>query len=414
MKHTKVSHKAGLSPKSVASYESNRSRGSSGTRSPDEASIVDDIHSSASHRSNKSPGKHVTKAIRSLRKSSSKKHEAHIGERICLPAIKKLEHQGQAKRRAIKIHTSEYLLKLAIGCFFLSLTLAIGIGFMIFYQSSAKTIFVNEYTLCKKLNSNSTCHDEVNPKMSFDKPIDNSCTCKLSFELKEDISVKRVNIYYILSGYNQNYRFLAQSKDEIQLNGRENSFGSDKCNPNKDEQNRTIFPCGALANLMFDDEYRLTGPTEFNVDRYNIAFDGSRGNQYKNPSGDKLFKNYSSPLRWKKDIFSLDLKSPYNNGFMNGPFIVWMSISTFPHFSKLYAMLEPKSDTLREGTYNIEIDYNYSVGKYEEGKKWIRIESVGPFGVSNPRLMLISSGISFIYMGLFMFILFLRSRLGLV
>lgn len=71
----------------------------------------------------------------------------------------------------------------------------------------------------------------------------------------------------------------------------------------------------------------------------------------------------AKPLYWRKPVYELDPTDPYNNGFINDDFIVWMREAAFPNFKKLYGILDRSSseqfrDGLPAGHYSIAISYS--------------------------------------------------------
>lgn len=271
----------------------------------------------------------------------------------------------------------------------------------------SRTLLSSDYTFCNRIDSSSiTCQSQIDNLMSFDKPIDQSCKCRLSFKLEEDIMAEKVLIYYGLKNFNQNYRFLAQSKDIIQLSGKSFQTTSTHCPPSVG--NKTIAPCGGLANVMFDDEFTLLYESNevILLDRYNIALDETRKHLYKNPPDINSLRQYSKPPRWRKDLLSLDQQNQSNNGFENGHFIVWMTLSTFDDFVKLYAIVNPTGNRLKAGTYNIDIDYRYGIYGTSKGRKIIRVETLSQVGSRNDRLLMSLIGLAIVYFLVFIVITF--------
>lgn len=240
--------------------------------------------------------------------------------------------------------------------------------------------------------------------MSARKPLDIPCRCRIKFALDKEYRVDRVNLYYGLKNFHQNYRFLAMSKSDYQLAGNTDDSPGINCKPQLSFQNRTVLPCGALANIMFDDEFTLifNQTDALELDRYNIALDHSRGYTFKNPRDLNTADKFAKPLRWRKNIAALDVANKQNNGIENGPFIVWMTLSTFQDFSKLYAILKPKEGLLRRGIYSLEIDYRFGVVHATGGGKYVSIELVGPLGVRNMRLLVSLAVLAIIYLVLFL------------
>ena len=264
------------------------------------------------------------------------------------------------------------------------------------------TILSSDYTLCNEIGNTRTCQNYIDDQMSFDKQIDVPCKCTLNFTLDKDIYTDKVAIYYGLINFNQNFRFLAQSRSNRQLSGKMKVEEIPRSCAS--EHNKTLYPCGHMANLMFDDEFTISyegGNQTLDLNRFVIAQEESRGYIYKN--GPSMRQNYSKPKRWFKDPFALDQSDASNNGVENGPFIVWMTTSTFENFFKLYALLTPHDGKLMKGQYKILVDYRYGVHK-SGARKLIRIETIGGLGVRNNTFFVCLSCLSIIYMLLYIFI----------
>lgn len=300
-----------------------------------------------------------------------------------------------------------YLAQTSWLCLSLALIVGVVCAIILYLQKDAVTLMSADYTFCKQKGSNVTCQSIVDSQMSFDRPYTGSCRCEIDLNLPVDVQTDRIYIYYGLSKFNQNYRFLAQSRSDTQLKGDIDTTPSNKCFPRRSQRNESIVPCGSLANLMFDDEFEITNQgVQFSSDRYNIVFGTSRGYRYKNPNVLGLFDR---PPRWSKDLNSLDDGDPKNNGLENGPFIVWMSTATFADFSKLYSVLKPQGGVMKKGRYSININYRYGVYQSSHARKTLRLESLGILGVNNTRLVLVLGGLSLIYV-VFFIIIFLVWR----
>lgn len=287
-----------------------------------------------------------------------------------------------------------------VGSSCLVLTMIFGtlFGALLYYYVDSRTLYSVDYTLCSKVDSNVTCQSLVDSQMDVGNPISQPCTCRLSFELEEAQDVDQINVYYGLEKFHQNYRFLAHSWDAYQISGKSLEPRNRKVCRSL-VNNKTVVPCGGLANVIFDDEFNLyRSNTSFNMDRYNIPLERSRGYQYGNPSDLQSAENYSKPPRWANKISSLGRESQ-NNGFENGPFIVWMTPSVFGDFVKLYSIIRPQGE-LSKGQYNLEIVYKYGV--FSAGsRKFVHIESVGAQGLRNPRLLITLSIVTVIYLMIF-------------
>lgn len=287
-----------------------------------------------------------------------------------------------------------------------SLFLFVIVGVLLYFQAMSITLLSADYTHCKSVETNESCSKLIDSQMAFNKTVNRPCHCRLGFDLNSSLRANQINIYYGLTNYNQNYRFLAQSKDTSQLRGHLNAKTvSTSCRPSRNPSNITVVPCGALANVLFDDEFTLkheTGIVEF--DRYNIPLDGVRGNQHRNPEDLNRILLFGKPPRWRTDLTGLDDRDPKNNAFENGPLIVWMTVSTFSYFTKLYAIINLPRGLLPSGNYTLDILYRYGVGGPRDSGKIAVIQTVGLLGVNNAKLLVVTICLATIYLFLFIFI----------
>ncbi|KTG35358.1 hypothetical protein cypCar_00018421 [Cyprinus carpio] len=133
-------------------------------------------------------------------------------------------------------------------------------------------------------------------------------------------------MYYGLLNFYQNHRRYVKSRDDSQLNGDKSSLlnPSKECEPYRTSDKKSIAPCGAIANSLFNDT--------------------------------------SKPVNWHKPVYELDPSDPDNNGFVNEDFIVWMRTAALPTFRKLYRIIQKKKDnmtpTLPPGNYSLEVTYS--------------------------------------------------------
>lgn len=299
--------------------------------------------------------------------------------------------------------------RVALFCLTTSVILAVIVIFLLFFQMNSKTILNVDYTQCLQLGSDSTCHDHIDRLMSTERPVDTPCFCRISFELELDEVVSQINVYYGLGNYYQNYRFLAQSLNPLQLSGRLNSTPQRECQPDKTQDNHTILPCGSLANTMFDDDFRLVKQNlTFNMVKNDIVLKGARKRLYKNPDNlEDVRSRFVSPPRWYKSLWNLDAFNQANNGLENGHFINWMKVAMFGDFLKLYAIIRSNTGQLRlaRGIYSLDIDYRYGVFKYG-GRKYVRLEKLGLAGMKNNTFIVSLSLLSLVYFSMSIVITF--------
>uniref|UniRef100_A0A6G1S7I1 Cell cycle control protein 50A n=1 Tax=Aceria tosichella TaxID=561515 RepID=A0A6G1S7I1_9ACAR len=292
--------------------------------------------------------------------------------------------------------------RLGVTSLLIGLILGVVAGLMIYNRVQASILLSADYTFCNQVGTETTCSSYVDNQMSVDKPIGRACKCRLNFTLENDLETGRVYIYYGLSNFYQNYRFLMHTRLYKQLSGDlDTRYLPQFC---RTKENKTTLPCGQLANVLFDDEYTLAyaSGSAFPLDKHNTVLEGSRGYLFKNPVNFNK-SDYAPPPRWGKDLFSLDTGQQSNNGLENGPFIVWMTVSTFGDFRKLYATVELPTKQLRKGVYTLDIDYKYGV-HLAGGEKTIRIETMGRIGPNNNGLIVALGCLSLIYICMFLFI----------
>lgn len=292
---------------------------------------------------------------------------------------------------------------IAVASLVVSLILATLVILLITIYSSSRTVLNADYTQCQKLDSNITCLSLIAAQSGVYEPIRESCKCKIDFELDSDINHHLI-VYYGLDGFYQNFRFLSQSTDRPQLRGMINARPAKYCQPQDSHENKTIVPCGALANAFFDDEFTILheGNKSIRMDQYEVPVKRSRGFLFVNPPNIDSLKEYSKPRRWPKALWQLDMENPQNNALENGPFIVWMTVSTFSDFIKMYSLMKPpEGGVFRKGSYSLLIEYRYGASP-KDFHKHVIIKSVGWFGVQNTRFLL-----SLVVLAIIYFIIFL-------
>eukprot|EP00794_Sanderia_malayensis_P016780 gene16780-18475_t len=245
--------------------------------------------------------------------------------------------------------------------FFVIGVLFLPIGIYLLVSSNNVQEFIKEYTSCS--NCDKFFDDVAN--------VGKTCSCQVNFNLSTKFNGP-VYMYYGLSNYYQNHRRYVRSKDDSQLHGTLKAKVATDCKPFNERSftntlNKTITepiaPCGAIANSMFNDTFKLysmknsASPQQIQMMYKNIAWKSDRTSKFKNPSGSSLqaaFAGFSRPPNWQKNVWQLD-NDTSNNGFVNQDFIVWMRVAAFPTFRKLYRIIK---NGLEAGEYRIEINYS--------------------------------------------------------
>jgi hypothetical protein len=221
--------------------------------------------------------------------------------------------------------------------------------------------------------TNLTCADDIRnrPPTSYN----DYCHCRISFMLDRDFEGD-IYMYYELTNFYQNHRRYVKSRDDEQLLGR---FGDPSapspsdCAPFGNVGDKTIVPCGAIANSLFNDTLLLTSQAngKIEVDRTGIAWPSDKDIKFKNPEGDlkEALKNFARPISWTRELWDLDKENPQNNGLQNEDLIVWMRTAALPNFRKLYRRVKHKS--LPKGAYTLDIHYRYPVTQFDGTKSFI-------------------------------------------
>jgi hypothetical protein len=224
--------------------------------------------------------------------------------------------------------------------------------------------------------------------------------CSVTFNIPENVAPP-VLMFYKLENFYQNHRRYVTSFSSQQLSGTALSGGdvnSSNCahlNTDVNGSGKPIYPCGLIANSLFNDTYG--SPVLLNVqnsanssatyqmqNNTNIAW-SSEADLYG-----KTEYNYSQivpPPNWAKR---------YPNGYTAtlGPpdlktwqhFHNWMRTAATPDFTKLYQRNDV--DTMKSGTYQLDIQDNFNVTAFN-GRKYIVISTLSALGGRNPYIGII-------------------------
>ena len=195
--------------------------------------------------------------------------------------------------------------------------------------------------------------------------------CTLLFDIPNDIGPP-VLLYYRLTNFYQNHRRYVKSLDTSQLGGNfisNDTISTSACNPIKlAPNNKTYYPCGLIANSLFNDTIRSP-----------VALNSNQG-----VDGTKTYNMSNKGISWTSDgqIYSKTVYTPdqvmpppnWHNRYPHGytadnpipdlsqyeELQVWMRTAGLPTFSKL--ALRNDDDVMPAGTYQVQVsDCKYPI-----------------------------------------------------
>ncbi|RYP91753.1 hypothetical protein DL770_002097 [Monosporascus sp. CRB-9-2] len=204
--------------------------------------------------------------------------------------------------------------------------------------------------------------------------------CVINFTTEAEMKPP-VLFYYSLENFYQNHRRYVQSFYAEQLRGdpvTPAQVQSSSCDPLRtDENGRAYYPCGLIANSLFNDTFSdvrlLNVPGENTNERVyrmtsrGIAWDSDKELYKKTQITD--YDTIVPPIYWQ-DRYpnkSYSEEHPPPDIGEDEHFMVWMRTAGLPDFSKLYARND--EEPMIPGTYSLEIIDNFRTERYAGRKK---------------------------------------------
>lgn len=189
--------------------------------------------------------------------------------------------------------------------------------------------------------------------------------CSLRFSIPNNLNPP-VLLYYRLTNFYQNHRRYVKSLDSDQLKGTAVSYDSTgACDPlrRNSENNKTYYPCGLIANSVFNDTIHM--PLQLNVHDSNLqnqTYNMTNSSIAWSSDTDKLygptkydFSEVTPPPNWflrYQDGYTSNDDLP--NLKEDEGFQVWMRTAGLPAFSKL--AMRNDNETMQCSSYQVDIE----------------------------------------------------------
>lgn len=197
--------------------------------------------------------------------------------------------------------------------------------------------------------------------------------CTLQFDVPADLPAT-VLIYYKLTNFYQNHRRYVKSVNTDQLKGKNvdaSTLSDSDCKPLAvDENQKPIWPCGLIANSLFNDTFsnltavQTDGSTnsDYSFSETGIAWPGE-AKKYGSTPGYNL-SDIVPPPNWQKRFPDGYNSSNVPNLHTDEHFQNWMRTAGLPTFTKLYGRNDDQP--LLAGTYQLTIDMSkyYSMSSF--------------------------------------------------
>lgn len=312
-------------------------------------------------------------------------------------------------------------LLILIACIFAP----IGVG-LIVSVSNVQDLVI-DYSKCNELASKDSFKEipkkyshfhfkksvSVKPSWKLDEDKNGDLKCQLQFEIPDNLK-HPIFVYYKLTNFYQNHRKYVESHDTGQLKGKAISAGdlNNNCNPLREKDNKAVYPCGLIANSLFNDTFSKTLKGQGDIDDYSLS---NKGISWKTDQHRFKKTSYNAseivpPPNWAK-------KFPKGYTDDNIPDLstweelqVWMRTAALPTFYKL--ALKNETTELSSGNYTMEIGLNYPVSMFGGSKSFV-LTTNSVIGVRNMSLGIIYcivAGVSALFGIIFLIKVVIRPR----
>ncbi|KAK3328380.1 ligand-effect modulator 3 family [Cercophora scortea] len=216
--------------------------------------------------------------------------------------------------------------------------------------------------------------------------------CLVRFNIPEDLK-HTVNFYYYLENFYQNHRRYVASFNAKQLLGDAvdgATINASTCDPlAHNDQGKIIYPCGVVANSMFNDTFSspvLLNPRNTNANSSEYLMANNTGITWSGLEDlyGKTKYNYDQivpPPNWHEAYkYGYTNDTPPPNLREWQAFQNWMMLAASPNFYKLYQ----RNDTadMQSGTYQVDIVSNFDTTLYN-GRKSFLITTISSMGSRN-------------------------------
>ncbi|KAF9701058.1 hypothetical protein EKO04_000076 [Ascochyta lentis] len=194
--------------------------------------------------------------------------------------------------------------------------------------------------------------------------VQNTSVCILSFEIPNDIQPP-ILFYYRLTNFYQNHRRYVKSVDIEQLKGTARSVSdieSGDCGPLDAVNGKPYYPCGLIANSMFNDTFtnlNASNPSQNGGSPpvYEMTANGTSWAHEGDLYGKTKYKpsDVVPPPNWQEQYIDGSYESLDELPDLHTweAFQVWMRTAGLPTFSKLAQRND--HDVLKAGTYRLKI-----------------------------------------------------------